>query len=99
MPLILDTILNVCRMDIEATVRKASKKVLKDLDTPIETRRLRAEALIELGRIFQQEAEDFKNNHKDEPIDVMRHMEEAFIRAAQEADREAHEDTSPSSNQ
>ncbi|XP_055388395.1 uncharacterized protein LOC129616945 [Condylostylus longicornis] len=95
MPLILETMLNVCVVDIEATVRQVAKKVLKDLDTPIEIRRQRAEGLIELGKIFQHEAEVFKKDHKDRKIDVFKHMEDVFIRAAQERDREAHKDESP----
>lgn len=72
-------------------------QVLKDLATPIEIRRQRAEALIDLGKIFQNEAEQFKKDHKDEKIDFMRHMENAFVRAAKEADRETHKDEERSS--
>lgn len=92
MPLILETMLNVCLMDIEATIRRAAKKVLKDLGTPIEIRRQCAEGLLELGKIFQLEAEKYKEEHKDDPVDLIRRMEEAFIRVTQEADREAHKE-------
>lgn len=97
MPLILETILQVCIMDVEATVRQVAKKCLKDLATPKETRRQRAEGLIELGRMFQDEAERYKKNHMDQPVDVMRQMEAAFVRMAQEADQRENNNNSGNS--
>lgn len=46
----------------------------------IEVRRLRAEALVRLGRAMHAEAETFKAKHKDEKVDPVRRMEAAFIR-------------------
>ena len=46
----------------------------------ITCRRLRAEAMIEIGKIFQAEAGEHKKKHKNEKLDARRHMEEAFIR-------------------
>lgn len=90
LPLLFATMLQICLLDIEATVRKAAKKVLKDMATSIDVRREEAAALIELGQIFQHEAEEFKKEHKDEKVDVLKHMEDAYIRATAEADKEAH---------
>lgn len=72
-------------------------QVLKDMATPLEKRREEASALIELGHIFQQEAEQFRKEHKDDKIDVLRHMEDAYIRATAEADKETQKHTSSDS--
>ncbi|ESS34213.1 DnaJ domain-containing protein [Toxoplasma gondii VEG] len=88
LPLILETMLQICLMDIETTVRAAAKKTFKDMGVDLDCRRRRAEALVELGRIFQQAAADHKKEHKDEKVDALRTMEDAFIKAAQKADEE-----------
>ena len=88
LPLLFGTMLEICLIDIQATVRKATKKVLKDMSIPLETQRKQAQALIELGVICQQEAEKFKKDNKDKKVDVFRHMEDAYIRAAVEADKD-----------
>ncbi|KAL8426252.1 hypothetical protein Efla_004213 [Eimeria flavescens] len=88
LPLILETMLNICLMDIETTVRAAAKKVVKDMSVSVEVRRLRAEALVVLGKIVQHEADAFKAQHKDEKVDPLRRMEDALIKAAQKADEE-----------
>lgn len=88
LPLILETMLNICLMDIETTVRAAAKKVVKDMSVSVEVRRLRAEALVILGKIIQHEADLFKAQHKDDKVDPLRRMEDALIKAAQKADEE-----------
>ncbi|CDJ61973.1 DnaJ domain-containing protein, putative [Eimeria maxima] len=88
LPLILETMLSICLIDIETTVRAAAKKVLKDMSVSVEVRRLRAEALVKLGKGIQQETEKFKTQHKDEKVDPLRRMEDALIKAAQKADEE-----------
>lgn len=88
LPLILETMLSICLMDIETTVRAAAKKVVKDMSVSVEVRRLRAEALVTLGKIIQQEADAFKAQHKDDKVDPLRRMEDALIKAAQKADEE-----------
>ncbi|KAL8444276.1 hypothetical protein Emag_005537 [Eimeria magna] len=113
LPLILETMLNICLMDIETTVRAAAKKhaaaatadalgkqeeqqlqqstpaaVVKDMSVSVEVRRLRAEALVTLGKIVQHEADVFKSQHKDDKVDPLRRMEDALIKAAQKADEE-----------
>jgi hypothetical protein len=62
-------------------------QILKDMSTRIEIRREQAKALIELGQIFQDEANKFKEGNKDKKVDVFKHMEDAYIRAAVEADK------------
>ncbi|OEH75229.1 putative DnaJ domain-containing protein [Cyclospora cayetanensis] len=81
LPLILETMLSICLMDIETTV-------VKDMSVSVEVRRLRAEALVALGKIIQQEADDFKAQHKNDKVDPLRRMEDALIKAAQKADEE-----------
>lgn len=83
-PLVLDSLLGVCIMEIETTVRNAAKKILKDDGTPPEERRRLAEAMVELGSIFQEVAA------KDAGVgneDKARLMEEAYVRAAEARDR------------
>eukprot|EP00922_Rhytidocystis_sp_ex-Travisia-forbesii_P042555 GHVS01063528.1.p1 GENE.GHVS01063528.1~~GHVS01063528.1.p1 ORF type:complete len:194 (-),score=55.80 GHVS01063528.1:9-590(-) len=85
LPLILETMLNICLMDIEQSVRAAAKKVLKDMSVDLEMRRLRAEGVMRLGQLLQTAAEEHRKSHT-EKVDARRQMEEAFIRAAQKAD-------------
>ncbi|XP_053993601.1 uncharacterized protein LOC128884318 [Hylaeus volcanicus] len=87
LPLLFGTMLELCLVDIQNTVRQATKKILKDMSTRIEIRREQAKALIELGQIFQDEANKFKQGNKDKKVDVFKHMEDAYIRAAVEADK------------
>lgn len=50
------------------------------MSVSVEVRRLRAEALVTLGKIIQQEADAFKAQHKDEKVDPLRRMEDALIK-------------------
>eukprot|EP00922_Rhytidocystis_sp_ex-Travisia-forbesii_P042466 GHVS01063406.1.p1 GENE.GHVS01063406.1~~GHVS01063406.1.p1 ORF type:complete len:569 (+),score=126.29 GHVS01063406.1:388-2094(+) len=85
LPLILETMLNICLMDIEQSVRAATKKVLKDMSVELATRRLRAEGVMRLGQLMQTAADEHRKSHT-EKVDARRQMEEAFIKAAQKAD-------------
>ncbi|EAN32504.1 X-domain of DnaJ-containing family protein [Theileria parva strain Muguga] len=59
-PVILDAMLNVCLIDIQNTVRAACKRLLKDMSVDSSWRLRRADALLEIGKIFLQVAKDFK---------------------------------------
>eukprot|EP00914_Ancora_sagittata_P004898 GHVO01010228.1.p2 GENE.GHVO01010228.1~~GHVO01010228.1.p2 ORF type:complete len:155 (+),score=32.63 GHVO01010228.1:236-700(+) len=93
LPLILETMLRFCLVDIEETTRSASKKVLKDMKVPMETRKKRAHALIELGRILKQASQEAKKTRtaSGAGFDARRHMEEAYIKAVQKMDEDAHQ--------
>ena len=54
--------------------------MLKDMSVSVEVRRLRAEALVKLGKGIQQETEKFKTQHKDDKVDPLRRMEDALIK-------------------
>eukprot|EP00920_Eleutheroschizon_duboscqi_P018414 GHVT01043884.1.p1 GENE.GHVT01043884.1~~GHVT01043884.1.p1 ORF type:complete len:464 (-),score=142.51 GHVT01043884.1:663-2054(-) len=88
LPLVLETMLNICLLDIEQSVRAAAKKVLKDTSVAAEERRARALGLIALGEIFQQTAEKFKKARTNVRVDAQQHLQDAFIRAAQKADED-----------
>ncbi|KAF8819917.1 DnaJ domain-containing protein [Cardiosporidium cionae] len=87
LPVFVDMLLNVCVLDIEASVKSACKKVLKDMSVEISVRRSRANALIKMGNIFLLAGEKHKSTVIKENKDSARHkIEEAFIRAAQKKD-------------
>eukprot|EP01071_Lankesteria_metandrocarpae_P007248 Lankesteria_metandrocarpae@DN4627_c1_g1_i1.p1 len=86
LPVILDTMLNICILDIDSTLNKTCKKVLKDMTVDLETRKMRAEALIELGTIMQAEAGKKAKLKKGQQTDARRQMEEALLAAAQRPD-------------
>lgn len=44
--------LNICLMDIQGTVRAASKRILKDMSVDLQWRRKRAQALLIMGKCF-----------------------------------------------
>eukprot|EP00923_Selenidium_pygospionis_P047033 GHVN01081179.1.p1 GENE.GHVN01081179.1~~GHVN01081179.1.p1 ORF type:complete len:572 (+),score=102.03 GHVN01081179.1:242-1957(+) len=84
LPLFLEGMFSFCRLDIEKTVKAASKKVVKDMDACPEKRRERAEALEELGKIMQDaaKAHDEANEVKRDARDQ---LEEALLKAHKKA--------------
>lgn len=50
------------------------------MSVSVEVRRLRAEALVLLGKIITKETESFKLQHRDEKVDPLRRMEDALIK-------------------
>lgn len=77
-PLFLESVLNVCRFDIESTVKRATKKVLNDMSVSEDKRRQRAEALVHLGEIMQEAAE---NHGKLNKVNAKQQLEEALRKA------------------
>ena len=53
LPVILETAWSICQLDIEDTIKAASKMILKDVGVPWQIRLRRAYALRTLGRIFE----------------------------------------------
>jgi len=88
LPLILQTLLKLCLIDIEGTIRNTVKKVLKDMSATEITRRRRAESLIILGKIMQDASSLHKVEHQNDPVDPIRQVENALLRANAKADEE-----------
>jgi len=89
LPLILQTLLKLCLIDIESTIRNAAKKVLKDMSATETTRRKRAESLIILGKIMQDASSLHKVEHQNDPaVDPIEQVENALKRANAKADEE-----------
>uniref|UniRef100_A0A0G4H904 J domain-containing protein n=1 Tax=Chromera velia CCMP2878 TaxID=1169474 RepID=A0A0G4H904_9ALVE len=55
----LQTGWHMSAMDIEATVRTAAKKLVKDMAESDQVRRTRAEGLIEIGKVFKRAANEY----------------------------------------
>lgn len=66
LPLILDTMWAINVVDIESTLQQVCKNVLRDPSVSAEDRKLRAEALLELGIIFRK----YKDVKEDEEYEV-----------------------------
>jgi hypothetical protein len=84
LPHFLETLWNVSALDIESTIRAACFKVLHDVSASAETRRLRAEALAILGRVFQEAK-------GPEGADAMKQVEEAMRKMFQQEEGEEEE--------
>ncbi|KAK2196997.1 bifunctional DnaJ domain/DnaJ domain [Babesia duncani] len=81
LPEILDVMLNICLMDIQGTVRTACKRVLKDMGVDIQWRRKRAQALVEMGKIFIQAAAEQRQRFEQEGTSD---FFDAFVHTAKE---------------
>uniref|UniRef100_A0A7S1IRL5 J domain-containing protein n=2 Tax=Eutreptiella gymnastica TaxID=73025 RepID=A0A7S1IRL5_9EUGL len=82
LPLFLETMWSVTLIDIENTVKAVCDKVLSDMSEGPEVRKLRADALLELGSIFSK-----AKSSKEGPKDFQKIMEEAIINCAAKEDR------------
>eukprot|EP01067_Filipodium_phascolosomae_P009014 Filipodium_phascolosomae@DN7937_c0_g1_i1.p1 len=84
LPLLLDTLWRVCKLDIMTAVRGATKKVVKDRGAEADVRQLRAEALIFIGKTFQEVAMQHLEAQQGE-VDEIRaaenRLQEAMINA------------------
>lgn len=89
-PILMETAWNVCQIDIEETVKFASKMVLKDVGIPWQLRIRRAYAMRLLGRIFEDVAMSFSTNIDDEISredgqQLMKNVEMALINSMKES--------------
>lgn len=85
---IMDTMLALCMADLNATIRAVAKKTLNDRDVGISERKCRAEALQQLGKIFQKSARDYLENHA--PPDAREQMQQAYVKMTQKMDEMQH---------
>ncbi|KAK1932747.1 dnaJ domain containing protein [Babesia divergens] len=81
LPAIMDAMLNICLMDIQSTVKKAARRIVKDMGVDQQWRRKRAEGLGLMGRAFMVAAEDAKKRLAAEKQPVS--MYDMFAQAAQ----------------
>ena len=88
LPLLLETAWSMCQVDIEDTVKDATKMVLKDIGVPWQIRYRRAEALRRLARVFEDVAFVFSQNDGHEKTktgeEVMKRVEEALFSSVKE---------------
>ncbi|CDR97229.1 dnaJ domain containing protein, putative [Babesia bigemina] len=80
LPNILDTMLNICLMDVQSTVKKACKRILRDMVVDKQWRRKRAEGLGLMGRAFMLAAQDARQRLAAERKPLS--MYEMFAQAA-----------------
>ena len=84
LPLLMETAWSICQMDIEETVKAASKMVLKDVGVPWQLRMRRAYAMRILGRIFEDVGLSYSNDLDDEVAredgdQLLRNVENALL--------------------
>ncbi|GFE53016.1 DNAJ domain containing protein, putative [Babesia ovis] len=85
LPTIMDAMLNICLMDVQATVKKAAKRVLEDMGVDEHWRRKRAEGLGLMGRAFMLAAESARKRLGEErqPLNMYDMFAQAADRAQQ----------------
>ena len=88
LPLLLETAWSMCQVDIEDTVKDATKMVMKDIGVPWQIRHRRAYALRRLGQIFEDVAFVFSQTDGHEKTkssdEVMKRVEEALFNSVKE---------------
>ncbi|GAW81323.1 hypothetical protein, conserved [Plasmodium gonderi] len=86
LPAIVETMLNICLIDIDQTIKGVCKKVFTDMSVDENMRKTRAESLITLAKIMKKVIQDFKKNN--EVTDTKKLFEDACMRAYQRQDDE-----------
>ena len=88
LPLLLETAWSMCQVDIEDTVKDATKMVLKDIGVPWQIRYRRAYGLRRLGRVFEDVAFAHMQDVGQEPAkssgEVMKRVEQALLSSVKE---------------
>ncbi|SPJ09077.1 DnaJ protein, putative [Plasmodium sp. DRC-Itaito] len=84
LPTIVETMLNICLIDIDQTIKGVCKKVFTDMGVDENMRKTRAETLIILAKIMKKIIYDFKKN--TEIMDTKKLFEDACMRACQKQD-------------
>ncbi|SOV11847.1 DnaJ protein, putative [Plasmodium sp. gorilla clade G2] len=84
LPTIVETMLNICLIDIDQTIKGVCKKVFTDMGVDENMRKTRAETLIILAKIMKKIIHDFKKN--TEITDTKKLFEDACMRACQKQD-------------
>ncbi|SBS92455.1 DnaJ protein [Plasmodium ovale curtisi] len=86
LPTIVETMLNICLIDIDQTIKGVCKKVFTDMSVDENIRKTRAESLIVLAKIMKKIIQNFKKNN--EITDTKKLFEDACMRACQKQDDE-----------
>ncbi|GAB66833.1 DnaJ protein [Plasmodium cynomolgi strain B] len=86
LPAIVETMLNICLIDIDQTIKGVCKKVFTDMSVDENMRKTRAESLIVLAKVMKKIIQDFKKNN--EVTDTKKLFEDACMRAYQKQDDE-----------
>ncbi|CRH00430.1 DnaJ protein, putative [Plasmodium relictum] len=86
LPTIVETMLNICLIDIDQTIKGVCKKVFTDMSVDEKMRKTRAETLIILAKVMKKIIYEFKKNN--EIMDTKKLFEDACIRACQRQDEE-----------
>ncbi|EUD68357.1 hypothetical protein C922_01377 [Plasmodium inui San Antonio 1] len=86
LPAIVETMLNICLIDIDQTIKGVCKKVFTDMSVDENMRKTRAESLIVLAKVMKRIIQDFKKNN--EVTDTKKLFEDACMRAYQKQDDE-----------
>ncbi|ANQ08723.1 DnaJ protein [Plasmodium coatneyi] len=84
LPAIVETMLNICLIDIDQTIKGVCKKVFTDMSVDENMRKTRAESLIVLAKVMKKIIQDFKKNN--EVTDTKKLFEDACMRAYQKQD-------------
>ena len=90
LPVLMETAWSVCQLDIEETVKFATKMALKDVGIPWQLRIRRAYAMRLLGRIFEDVAMSFSSDIDDEISredgqQLMKNVEAALLNSMKES--------------
>lgn len=78
---IVETMLNICLIDIDHTIRGVCKKVFTDMSVDEKMRKTRAETLFKLAKAMKSVVHEFKKNN--EIADTKTLFEDACIKACQ----------------
>lgn len=84
LPAIVETMLNICLIDIDQTIKGVCKKVFTDMSVDENMRKTRAESLIVLAKVMKKIIQEFKKNN--EVTDTKKLFEDACMRAYQKQD-------------
>ncbi|VWU50265.1 DnaJ protein, putative, partial [Hepatocystis sp. ex Piliocolobus tephrosceles] len=77
LPTIVETMLNICLIDIDQTIKGVCKKVFTDMSVDENTRKKRAESLIVISKVMKKVIQSFKKNN--ELTDTKKLFEDACI--------------------
>lgn len=84
LPTVIETMLNICLIDIDNTIRRVCKKVFTDMSVDEKMRKTRAESLFTLARIMKKVIHEYKKSHQI--TDTKKLFEDACIKACQKQD-------------
>ncbi|GBE59272.1 dnaJ domain containing protein, putative [Babesia ovata] len=92
LPTIMDAMLNICLMDVQSTVKKACKRILRDMVVDKQWRRKRAEGLGLMGRAFMLAARDARQRLATErkPLNMYDMFAQAAEKMQQKKERSPH---------